>query len=129
MGRSCDVVVLAQFRAHDVLLADQNDSDAQRPGSANGSLDLSLRGVIAAHCVNRDGHHGMTLPEALFFRNLDHFAAFVAAAMRAGAVGKLRLVAIGALGAAGDLQMVVGPAGGGALLGVSAFRIWHVLSL
>jgi hypothetical protein len=66
---------------------------------------------------------------ALFFRNLDHFPAFVAAAMRTDAVRKLRFVAIGALGAASDVQMVVSPARGGALLGVSAFRIWHVLSL
>ena len=58
--------MLAQFRTHDVLLADQNDSDAQRPGSANGSLDLSLRGVVAAHCVNRDGHHGMTISQMLY---------------------------------------------------------------
>jgi hypothetical protein len=71
----------------------------------------------------------MTFPNALFFRNLDHFAAFVAAAMRTGAVGKLRFVAIGALCVAEDLQMVMGPAGGGALLGVSAFRIRHGLSL
>jgi len=68
----------------------------------------------------------MTISDALFFRNLNHFPAFIAAAMRTGAVWKLRFVAIGALGAAGDAQMIVGPAGGSALLGVSAFRIWHV---
>jgi hypothetical protein len=70
----------------------------------------------------------MTISGALFFRNLDYFAAFVAAAMRTGAVGKLGLVAIGALGVAEDLQVVVGPAGGGALLGMAAFWIRHVLS-
>jgi hypothetical protein len=71
----------------------------------------------------------MTISGGLFFRNLDHFAAFVAATMWTGAVRKLRFVAIGALGAAGYLQMVVRPARGGALLGVSSFRIWHVVSL
>jgi hypothetical protein len=71
----------------------------------------------------------MTFSRALFFRNLNYFAAFIAAAMRTGAVRELGFVAIGALGAAGDFQMVVRPAGRGALLGVSAFRIWHVLSL
>jgi hypothetical protein len=71
----------------------------------------------------------MTLSRPLFFRNLDHFPAFIAAAMRTGAVREFGFVAIGALGAAGDLEMVMGPAGGGALLGVSAFRIWHILSL
>jgi hypothetical protein len=63
----------------------------------------------------------------LFFRNLDHFPAFVAAAMRTGAVGELGLVAIGALGVAGHAQMVVGPARGGSLLGVSAFWIRHLV--
>jgi hypothetical protein len=71
----------------------------------------------------------MTFSRPLFFRNLNYFAAFIAATMRAGAVRKFGFVAVGALGAAGDLEMVVGPAGGGALLGVSAFRIWHILSL
>ena len=52
--------VLREFLAENILLADQNDTDAQRAGGANGSVDLRLRGVIAAHCVNRDGHHGMT---------------------------------------------------------------------
>jgi hypothetical protein len=71
----------------------------------------------------------MTFSGPLFFRNLNHFATFIAATMRTGAVREFGFVAIGALGAAGDLEMVVSPAGGGALLGVSAFRIWHVYSL
>jgi hypothetical protein len=60
------------------------------------------------------------------FRNLNHFSAFVAAAMRTGAVGKLGLVTIGALGVAEHLEVVVGAARGGALFGVSTFRIRHV---
>jgi len=68
----------------------------------------------------------MTISGSLFFRNLNYFAAFIAATMRTGAVRKLGFVAIGALGAAGDLEMVMGPACGGALLGVSAFRIRHI---
>jgi hypothetical protein len=69
----------------------------------------------------------MTISSTLFFRNLDHFASFIAATMRTGAVRKLRLVTIGALGAAGDFQMVMSPACGGALLGVSSFWIWHLV--
>jgi hypothetical protein len=65
----------------------------------------------------------------LFFRNLDHFTALIAAAVRAGAMGKLGLMAIGALGAAGYLQMIVGAAGGGALLGMASFGIWHFMTL
>jgi hypothetical protein len=70
-----------------------------------------------------------TISGALFFRDLDHFTAFITAAMRAGAVGKLRFVAIGAFGAPSNAQMIVSPARGGALLGVSAFRIRHLVFL
>jgi len=69
----------------------------------------------------------MTISRSLFFRNLDHFAALVAATVRTGAVRKLRFVAIGALGVAEHAQMVVSPARGGSLLGVSAFRIRHLI--
>ena len=71
----------------------------------------------------------MTISGALFFRDLDHFATFIAAAMRTGAMRELRFVAIGALGAAQGAQMVVRPARGGTLLGVSAFWIRHLLFL
>jgi hypothetical protein len=68
----------------------------------------------------------MTISGALFFRNLDYFAAFVAAAMRTGAVRELGFVAIRTLGMAERAQMVVGAARGGAFLGVSSFWIWHL---
>jgi hypothetical protein len=42
----------------------------------------------------------MTISDALFFRNLDHFTAFIAAAVRTGAMWKLGFVAIGTLGMA-----------------------------
>src|ERR1700678_1205110 len=122
-----DVFVLLQFGANHLLVTDQEDSYAERAGSTNGSLYFGFRGVIAAHCVNRDGHHGMTISRTLFFRNLDHFATFIAAAMRTGAVGEFRFVAIGALGVAGYAQMVMGPARGRSLLGVSAFWIRHLV--
>jgi hypothetical protein len=65
----------------------------------------------------------------LFFGNLDHFTALVAAAMRTGAMGKLGFVAIGALGVAEHAQMIVRPACRGALLGVSSFWIRHLVVL
>jgi hypothetical protein len=68
----------------------------------------------------------MTLLGKLFFRDLDHFAAFVAAAVRTSPVRELRFVTIWALSVAERAQMVVRPARGGALLGVSSFRIRHV---
>jgi hypothetical protein len=61
----------------------------------------------------------------LFFGDLNHFTALVLAAMRAGAVGQLGLMAVGALGFSERGQMVVGPPGGGPFLRVSAFRIGH----
>jgi hypothetical protein len=42
----------------------------------------------------------MTISGALFFRNLDDFAAFISSAMRTGAMRELRFVAIGTLGMA-----------------------------
>jgi hypothetical protein len=71
----------------------------------------------------------LTFFGALFFRNLNHFAALVAAAMRTGAVWKLGFVAIGALGVAEHAQMIVRPARRGALLGVSSFWIRHLVVL
>jgi hypothetical protein len=68
----------------------------------------------------------LTLFGALFFRDFNHFAALVLAAMRAGAMRELGFVAIGALGVAQDAQMIVSPARGGALLGMSSFRIRHL---
>jgi len=71
----------------------------------------------------------LTLFAVLFFRDFNHFAAFVLATMRTGAMWKLRFVAIGALGVAEHAQMIVSPASGGALLGVSSFWIRHLVIL
>jgi hypothetical protein len=70
-----------------------------------------------------------TIFGGLFFRDFDHFAALVLAAMRAGAMWKLRFVAIGALSVAEHAQMIVSPASGGALFGVSSFWIRHLVVL
>jgi hypothetical protein len=71
----------------------------------------------------------MTFSASLFFRDLDHFAALILTAMRAGAMRKLGFVAIGAFGVAQGAQMVMSTARGGALLGVSSFRIRHLVFL
>jgi hypothetical protein len=57
--------------------------------------------------------------------DLDHFAAFVLAAGGADAVRHLLFAAIGALGEAGGLEVVMGAARRGAALGVASFRIRH----
>ena len=58
MGNACQSLVLRQFRAENILLTDQDDFDAQSSGGANGPIHFGFRGVIAAHCVHRDGYHG-----------------------------------------------------------------------
>src|ERR1700693_4368592 len=64
----------------------------------------------------------------LFFRHFDHFAPFIPATMRASAMRHLGFVTVGTLGPAGNFQMIMGPARGGAFLGVSSFWIWHLYS-
>jgi hypothetical protein len=71
----------------------------------------------------------LTLFGVLFFRDFNHFAALILTAMRTGAMGKLRFVAIGALGVAEHAQMIVSPSGGSALFGVSSFWIRHLVIL
>jgi hypothetical protein len=57
--------------------------------------------------------------------DFDHFAALVETAARAGAMGQLLLMALGALGDAGAGQPIMGATGGGAALGVAALGIRH----
>jgi hypothetical protein len=59
------------------------------------------------------------------FLDFDDFTALVLAALGANAVGQHGLVAFGALGQTGALQVIVRAARGGALLGVASFWIWH----
>jgi len=53
------------------------------------------------------------------------FATFVLPAVRANAVGQLRLMAVRTLRKARGFQGIMGSAGGGPLGGVSTFRIRH----
>jgi hypothetical protein len=63
------------------------------------------------------------------FLACDYFAALVLSALAANAVGQFALVAIGALGGADGREEIVAATLGGALLGVTAFRIRHCSSL
>jgi hypothetical protein len=74
--------------------------------------------------------HGWGTREFLAgLRACEDFATLVRAALLADAVGKLALVAVGALGEASRGQEVVAAALRGALLGVAPFRIRHCSSL
>ena len=59
---------------------------------------------------------GSACGNGLFLADFDHLTAFVLAAVRAGAVGKLLLVAVRAVGQAWRRQVIVRAAGGGTLL-------------
>jgi hypothetical protein len=61
----------------------------------------------------------------LFRGCFDDFAAFILSTFRANAVRLLRLVAVGAFGTGGPGEAVMRAAGLRALVGMSAFRIWH----
>jgi hypothetical protein len=69
--------------------------------------------------------HGTLQRSLLGFLGFKHGAALVLAALGAGVMGQLLLVAIGALRDAGGGQEVVGAAVGGAARGVAPFRIRH----
>jgi hypothetical protein len=87
--------------------------------------------VIAAHCVQSYGHHGLKVARnrralnALCFDYFNYFAALVLATMRAGAMGANLLMTVGALGQLGDHQRIMGAAGRRTPFAVAAFRIWH----
>jgi len=61
----------------------------------------------------------------LGFFNGNNFAALVEAALGAGAVGRLLLVAVRAIGQRRLAQEIMRPASAGALLRMTAFRIRH----
>jgi hypothetical protein len=59
------------------------------------------------------------------FFDRGNFAPLIGAALAAGAMGELALVAVGTLGGAGGGEEVVGAALGCALLGVAPFGVRH----
>ena len=54
MGKSRQSPCCASSGAQ-LILAHQDDFHAESFGGLDGAVDFGLRGVIAAHCVNRDG--------------------------------------------------------------------------
>ena len=93
-----------------------------RAGAGAGGFGNGLWGVVAAHCIHRNGQHRGT---ALFLRYFDYFAAFILAAVRADAVRLFGFVTVRALRKSRRLHRIVGAAVGGPPLGVTTFGIWH----
>jgi hypothetical protein len=109
-------------------IANQYYSVTELPGCVNGAFDFGTRSLVAAHRVYGNGYHSFRLTRSireLFRGGFDDFAAFILSAFRANAVRLLRLVAVGAFGTGGPGEAIMRAAGLRALVGMSAFRIWH----
>src|SRR6185503_18075434 len=94
----------------------------------DSAFDFGARSLVAAHRVYGNGYHSFRLTPSmrgLFRGGFDHFAAFILSAFRTNAMRLLRFVAVGAFGTGGPGEAIMRAAGLRALMGMSAFRIWH----
>jgi len=102
------------------------DPDGQRAAGENGAPNLRFGSLIRAEGVecNVDEH---TCPTSLLggFLDFENLAALVLAALGAGAMGQLLLVAYRALGEAGGSEKIMGTTIGSAARRVAPFRIRH----
>ena len=119
--------MVVEFPANNVFRPNQNYAHSECTGGKQSPAYLGPGAVVTAHCIHGDRQHERIAGEGLFFRDFDDFTALVLAAFRAGAMGEFRLVAIGALGKAGHTEVIMSAAAGSPALGVSAFRIRHLL--
>jgi hypothetical protein len=109
-------------------IANQHYSVTELPGRVDGAFDFGRRSLVPAHRVYGNGYHSFRLTPSmrgLFRSGFDDFAAFILPAFRANAMRLLRLVTVGAFGTGGPGEAVMRAAALRALVGMSAFRIWH----
>lgn len=123
-GQVSPAVVLGQLGFEDVLFPDKDQVDVLVARSANCAVNLGSGRVIATHCIDSDGYHAEG-QDRLFGDDFDDFAALIIAAVRAGAMGELHFVALGAFGEARSLQRVMSPALGRATIAMASFGIGH----
>jgi hypothetical protein len=109
---------------YDVSVTHQEDTATQFAGCADRAFDFRARGFVAPHGIYGNGDHLL-----LFGSGFDYFAAFVLPAMGAYAMRQFGLVAVGAVGEGRLAQSVVSAAFLRARIGMSAFRIRHVVLL
>src|SRR4029079_10952903 len=95
--------MVRQLTPYDRFVAYKNDLYAKTFDGLDRPLNFGFGGVIAAHCVDSNGHH----KGALFLNHLDYFAAFILSAVRTNAVGELRFVTVRAFGNSLRLQTVM----------------------
>jgi len=130
-GEVFAVAVEVECWADAVFGADEVDADGELAACGHGTANLGVRGFVGAHGVEDDvGQHAvcvwMSLVPGLDFRfGGEDGAALVLAALGAGVMGELALLAVGADVAVWEGEEVVGAAFGGALLGVAALGIRH----
>src|ERR1022692_1459147 len=95
------------------------------PGRLDCAFDLRLGPAIRAHRVQRyDAWHGVAALAG--FLDIQDFAAFVIAALRAGTMRHLAFVAVWTFGECMALEKVMGAPASGARFRVSPFWIWHL---
>src|SRR5579864_4923359 len=92
----------------------------------NRALNFRSRGAIRTHRIQSyDAWHGVACGCLAGFFDFHYFSSFVIAALGAGAMRHLLLVAVRALGEGVLGKRIVGTAGRGSFLRMSPFRIWH----
>src|ERR1700690_534853 len=95
------------------------------PRRVDCALDLRFGPAIRAHRVQGyDAWHGVAALAG--FLNVQNFAAFVIAALGAGTVRHLALVAVRTFRECMAFERVMGAPASGACFGVSPFWIWHL---
>src|SRR5277367_2134193 len=98
------------------------------PRRLDRTFDLRLGPTVRTHCVQGyDAWHGNAMLAG--FLDFHDFAAFVVAALRAGPMWQLALVAVRTFGKRPARQKIMGATTAGARFGVSPFWIWHLLPL
>jgi hypothetical protein len=118
-GQMPVIFVLFELSSNQVSLANKQDLYSQGLGRSNRAFHFRFRRMISAQGVEGDCQHKLLLSD------FNHFTAFVLATIRAHAVRKFLLVAIGAFRQAHFLQSIMGAAFSGARGGVSTFGIRH----
>jgi hypothetical protein len=130
-GEMLAAEVLAKDGAQEVFGSHEVDPDVELACSKDGPANLWFGGLIGTHRVNNDVNRHQEKIAGSWWKGLACFfgdedvAALVRTALAAGTMGKLALVAVGALGEACRGEEVVAAALGSPLLGVAPFRIRH----
>jgi hypothetical protein len=116
-GKFRDPAVAVEFRLDTVLRTDQEHARAEMAGGRDRALNFGPRSTIRTHRIQGYGAwHGIAGKRLAGFFDFHNLAPFVVAALGAGAMGHLLLVAVGALRQRMLRQGIVRPSGGSPFL-------------